>query len=227
MQRDAPSDKKAVYEQIKRIVTNVRNDESAGIVMPLAYDRNGNKMYDLTLLSASGGTQTAEVGQTVDRYARQMAMALLADFILLGHEKVGSFALSREKTLVFSVALGAWCDAVCDVINRHLIPKLVRMNGWIPTAFPKLVHGKVSPISLQDAADLISKMAKVPGYVLYQAPEVEQYLLERAGIPVPASVPGDGKQNPADPGGAQVPNPQNPPVPSATKTGPDSPPLSA
>jgi hypothetical protein len=227
MQKDAPADKRAVYEQVKRIVTNVRNDESAGIVMPLAYDRNGNKMYDLTLLSASGGTQTAEVGQTVDRYARQMAMALLADFILLGHEKVGSFALSREKTLVFSVALGAWCDAVCDVVNRHLIPKLVRMNGWTPMAFPKLVHGKVSPISLQDAADLISKMAKVPGYVLYQAPEVEQYLLERAGIPVPASVPGDGKQTAPNPAGVPVPNPQNPPVPSATKTGPDSSPLTA
>lgn len=206
MARDAPADKRAVYEAIKRIVTNVRNDESAGIVMPLAYDRNGNKMYDLTLISASGGTQTAEVGQTVDRYDRRIAMSLLGDFIMLGHEKVGSFALSREKTLVFSVALGAWCDAICDVINRHLIPKLVKMNGWVPELHPRLVHGKVSPISLTDVADLVSKMARVPGYQLFQMPEVEQYILERAGLPVPAAVDGslESVTNPeagAKPGG--------------------------
>jgi hypothetical protein len=191
MMKDAPPEKKQVYEALKRIATNVRNDESAGLVMPLAYDRNGNKMYDLSLLSVQGGSQTAEVGQTIDRYDRRIAMSLLGDFIMLGHEKVGSFALSREKTLIFSVALGAWCDAICDVVNRHLIPKLVKMNGWTPLQYPALVHGKVSPISLTDVADLISKMARVPGFVLYQSPEVEQYILERAGLPVPLTVPGD------------------------------------
>jgi hypothetical protein len=188
MAKDASPEKKAVYEAIKRIVTNVRNDESAGIVMPLAYDRNGNKMYDLTLISVTGGSQTSEVSQAVDRYDRRIAMSLLGDFIMLGHEKVGSFALSREKTLIFSVALGAWCDSICDVLNRHLIPKLVRMNGWTPAVYPRMVHGKVSPISLQDVADLVSKMARVPGYVLFQQPEVEQYILERAGLPVPTVV---------------------------------------
>jgi hypothetical protein len=135
-------------------------------------------------------------------------MSLLGDFIMLGHEKVGSFALSREKTLVFSVALGAWCDAVCDVINRHLIPKLVKMNGWVPEIYPALVHGKVSPISLTDVADLVSKMSRVPGYLLFQQPEVEQYILERAGLPVPTSVAGDAaKVNEEDKPGDPIGNP--------------------
>jgi hypothetical protein len=34
-------------------------------------------------------------------------MTVLADFVLLGHQQVGSFALSSDKTKLFSMAVGS------------------------------------------------------------------------------------------------------------------------
>jgi hypothetical protein len=57
-------------------------------------------------------------------------MTMLADFVLMGHENVGSFALSSDKTALFAVALGGWLDGIRDIFNLHAIPRLVAINGW-------------------------------------------------------------------------------------------------
>ena len=45
-------------------------------------------------------------GPIIERHSRHIAMTAMADFILLGHEAVGSFALADSKTDLFGVALG-------------------------------------------------------------------------------------------------------------------------
>lgn len=50
----------------------------------------------------------------------------MSDFLLLGHQQVGSFALSSDKTHLFSMALGAYLDIICEVFNSQGIPA----SGW-------------------------------------------------------------------------------------------------
>ena len=74
--------------------------------------------YQAELLS-TGGTRQFDTNAIINRYDTKIAQTVLADFIMLGHEKTGSFALSSDKTELFSVALGAFLDIICETFNNQ------------------------------------------------------------------------------------------------------------
>ena len=85
----------------KKLVRNIKRDEQEGIVFPLAYDPDtGNLAYDLKLLS-TGGRRQFDTNAIIQRYDQRIAMSILADFILLGHQATGNpSALSvKDPTL--------------------------------------------------------------------------------------------------------------------------------
>ena len=173
---------KSVLSEIKNIVRNIRRDEQEGIVFPMAYDENNNKIYNLELLSSSGSRQF-NTNEIIQRYDNRIAMTVLADFILLGHEKVGSFALSSDKTNLFSVALGAWLKSICEVFNRKAIPDLFLINGFDVERLPRLVFSDIESMSLEELGNYINKLA-VSGVSLFPNKELEDYLLRVANLPI-------------------------------------------
>jgi hypothetical protein len=174
------ADYQAIYDAIKDIVTNIRRDEQEGVIWPMQYDENGKPRYELKLLS-TGGTRQFDTDKVINRYKSEIAMSVLADFILLGHEKVGSFALADSKTNLFSVALGAWLDAIAATINNKAIPDLLRLNGYDVSLAPKLAHGDVESVDLTGLGDYISK---ITGAGVTLDDEEKRWLKRQAGMPV-------------------------------------------
>lgn len=178
----SPEDRQ-VLESIKRIVTNVRRDEQEGIVFPLVYDENGNKVFDFGLLS-TGGTRQFNTDAVIARYDQRIAMTVLADFILLGHEQVGSFSLASSKTHLFSVALGTWLNVIAAQFNRIAIPRLFALNSFRLEKLPKLVPGDIEVPNLTELGDYITKLAGA-GMDLFPDDKLEEYLRKVANLPKP------------------------------------------
>lgn len=176
------AENRALLDQIKRLVRNIRRDEKEGIVFPLAYNSEGQKIYDLSLLS-TGGRRQFDTSQIVTRYDSRIAMTVLADFVLLGHEKVGSFALASSKTNLFALALGSWLDSITDAFNREAIPRLFALNTFNVVELPQLVHGDIESIDLIELGDFITKLAGA-GASLFPDDGLERFLREQAGLPV-------------------------------------------
>ena len=164
------------------MLTNIRRDKQEGVMMPLAYDARGNKMYDLQLLSSGSARRQFDTNGTIERYSRQIAMTVLADFILIGHEQVGSFALSADKTNLFVTALRAWLDSIAQVFNRYAVPRLWTLNGWDTERLPKLVYGQTEEPTLTELADFVSKLANVN--ILTPDTGLEEHLRRKADLPV-------------------------------------------
>lgn len=179
----ADANEQAILASIKEIVTNIRRDEQEGVVFPLSYDDAGKERYRLELLN-TGGARQFDTDKIITRYDQRILMSVLADFLLLGHEKVGSFALSNNKTSLFSVALGAWLDSICAVINQYAIPRLMTLNAIPLEIAPKLTHGDVEEWSLTELAEYVSKLAGAG--VPFNTPEVITHFYEKAKFPVPA-----------------------------------------
>lgn len=177
----ASSDEKAALDEIKTIIKRVKRDEQEGVVFPLTYDAKGNKLYDLTLLTA-GGQRQFNTDEIITRYDQRIAMTVLGDFILLGHEKVGSFALGATKIDLFSVAIGAWLDEIADVLNTYAIPRMLALNGVPPELYPKLRHAEVTRIDLKELGTYITDLAGV-GYDLVSDKQLEEYLRGAANLP--------------------------------------------
>lgn len=173
----------ATFNYIKDIVTKTKRDEQEGIIWPLVYDEDGNELYRFSLLS-TGGRRTFDTGAIVQRYTQQMAMSVLADFILLGHEAVGSFALSSDKTELFAVALGSMLDAIEDVINRHAAPRLLALNGYsTDVKQPMVRHGDIEKPDLQELIQYVSGLASA-GAPIFPDLVLENRLRELADLPL-------------------------------------------
>jgi hypothetical protein len=149
------TDAAAALAEYKDLGRNIRNDEQACIVMPLAYDDKGNKLYDIELLS-SAGQKSFDTNTIISRYDTRIAQTVLADFIMLGAGKTGSFALSSDKTELFATALGAWLKSDADTMNRFLIPRLLEVNKIDPDRCPKFVPGDIEKKDIEKMINAVN-----------------------------------------------------------------------
>lgn len=159
----------------EELISHIRRDSLEGIVKP--------KEWELELLS-TGGQRQFDTSRIIDRYDTRIAMTVLADFILLGHEKVGSFALSSDKTELFAVAIGGFLDIICEAFNNNAIPKLVDLNGEHfkgITDYPRMIHGDIENADLEKLGIFLEKA--VGSNVLTPDENIEDHIREVAGLP--------------------------------------------
>jgi hypothetical protein len=180
---NATSDEVATRNAMQEIARDVRRNEQEGIVFPLEYDDDGNMVYKIELLS-TGGRRQFQTTAIVERYDARIAMAMLSDFILLGHTGVGSFALAKIKTDMFVSSLKAWISSITSVVNEKAIPQLMQINGFPMELSPTLTASEVDKVDLADMAEYIQRL--VASRVLTPGTELEDYTRRIAGLPLQA-----------------------------------------
>ena len=188
MSDSATPEEKASLNAIKLMVRNIKRNDQEGIVFPQAFDpENKEPLFKLELLGSNGsGTRAFDTDKIITRYEQRIAMTVLADFILLGHEETGARALGETKADLFTTALEAWLDVIADEINTTAIPRLMQMNGEDPSMAPKLTHGKLETVALPELASLITSMASA-GAPLFPDEALEDFLREKGGMPPKAA----------------------------------------
>lgn len=177
----------------QNIVTSIRRDAREGLVLP-----NG---WKLELLSA-GNRRQFDTNQIIERYDKRIATTVLGDFILMGQQAVGSFALSDNKTELFSVAIGTYLDIICEVFNSQGIPRLIDINGDHfkgITDYPRMTHADVEAPDLEQFGNFIANM--IGSGVLIPDEELEKFVRQTGNLPEkiegidPYPVPGMQNQN--------------------------------
>lgn len=180
LRADASIDEQTTLATVERMVKNVRNDSQAGLVLPALYDENSNQLFKFELLTTLG-RRNFDTNAIINRMNLTMASSMLADFVLVGQESVGSFAMASSKTKVFSVAIGSYMDSITDQFNRTLIPRLFAVNGKTKPELPRLLHGDIETVDLDQLAQYINSLSgagiDLTGRV------VMDHLAAQAGIP--------------------------------------------
>lgn len=179
---NATQDEKNYIAGLHTVGRNLRRDKQEYLIWPRAYDPTTQQMLTEFKLMSSSGSRTFDTTAIIQRYDQRIAMTVLADFILMGHEKVGSFALSSDKTDIFAVALGTILDVVEDVLNRFAVPRLWRLNGWDEANTPKIKHGDIEDRDLAALGTFLTTMQQL-GVRLFPDPDLEKHLREIAHIP--------------------------------------------
>ena len=178
---NATAQESSALDEIKRIVRNLRRDEQEGLGFPLAYDpETGQKAYDIQLLS-SGGRRAFNTNEIINRYDSRIAMSILADFILLGHEKIGTQALSVSKIELFMDTIEAWLGGIADVFNNYGIPRLLKLNGVAEENYPTLKYSAPRDPDIGILGDYVSKLTA--SGALLPDDNLSDYLREVAGLP--------------------------------------------
>lgn len=177
----ASADQQAVFEEYKKIITNIRLDEQMGALIPSDRDGSGHPLFELQLLS-TGGSRAFDTDKIITRYDQRMTLITLADFILLGQTaKSGSYGMNESKSHLFTVAMNSFLDSIAAEVNRKLVPKLGRLNAIQDEYWPKLAHDGVDQVDLAQLGDYVSKLS---GAAVSFTQVQGAYLKKMAGIPV-------------------------------------------
>lgn len=156
-----------------KLVTSIRRDRNEGVVLP-----DG---WKLELLSSSSSRQF-DTSTIINRYDQRIAITMLADIVMLGADKVGSFALAKVKQSMLSASLDAQLASVCDIFNRYAIPRLFALNNFNVTKLPTIKSGSVVAPDLKELGDYIRALSgsKMP---LFPDVNLENHLRRIADLP--------------------------------------------
>lgn len=169
---------RAAYEDMLR---KIRRDQNEGVLLPSDRDDKGNLYYDFSLMS-SGGSRQVKTDEAITRYAKDIARSVLADFIFLGSDGGGSYALGETKVNVFVQALRGYAHHITEEINGVAINQIWERNGFDPALKPKLEHGDLGEDDLAALGAYIKALAEV-GYDVASDAALEQYLRDVADLP--------------------------------------------
>lgn len=172
--RDDPKAVEARNAAMK-LVSSIRRDRNDGVVMGYGWTME---------LMSTGGTRQFDTNAIINRYDQRIAITLLADIIMLGADKVGSFALAKVKQSLLATALDAQLSDICGVLNRYAIPRLIGLNTFPGiTGFPSFKVSSVVAPDLSELGDFIGKLsgAQMP---LFPDLDLENYLRRTAGLPL-------------------------------------------
>lgn len=176
----ATAAQQSVLAEITQIVQNIKRNEQEGVIFPLMYDENGKEMFSLELLS-SGGSRQFDTDKVIARYDQRISMSVLSDFILLGHEQVGSFALGSQKMDLWTMSVEAIAKSIAEVMNQYAIPRLLKLNGMNAELAPYLTYGEVSSVDLNELSNYVQKL--IGAGVITPDADLEAYLREQASLP--------------------------------------------
>jgi len=197
---DTASDSEvAALAAIKDIVSNVKRNEQEGIVLPAVINGETGTMVktvDFQLLS-SGGSRNFDTDKIITRYEQRIAMSVLMDFLLLGHEAVGSKALSVSKIDLWTMAVDSLARSICDEINTRAIPTLLRLNGMNPDFAPLLAYGEVGNVDIEGLSTALQRL--LTSGAVTPDDDLEDQIRTTFGLPPrDADGPTDMPEEPAD-----------------------------
>lgn len=178
---NATDHEKAQLVNFTNVVKSIKNDEQAGLVLPASYDENNNQLVKFEL-AGTGARRLIDTTKIIDRYDRSIARLVLADFLFLGQTAVGSFALSSDKTELFSAAVGAWLKSFAASINRQALPRLYELNGWNPGETATIVAGDLEKEDVDKFTNALVALAGA-GWLTPGTEEDENHLRNKMDMP--------------------------------------------
>lgn len=171
-----------IVKSFEKMVKSIRRNEQEGLVFPAQYDQDTKQpLFDFQLVSSSGGRQFP-TDPIIQRYEQRILMSVLADFIMVGHQSVGSYSLHTDKTGIFRSALNSIAQTIADTLNRQAVPKLMSVNGFRLEQLPEIVPTDVDSPDIAQLAQFMSSMAGM-GVQWFPDPELEKFVRDAARLP--------------------------------------------
>lgn len=185
---DANDEARMAYNNWINIAKGVKRNSQSAVILPSVFDENNNKLYDIDIIKTGATRKQFDSTEIIQRYAKEIAMSLMADFILLGNNSQGSFALSDSKVSMFRQSLNFLLKVIAETINEQAIVKIVKLNKFTGiTEYPKIVHSNIDEKSLQETANFIQQLVNANVLHVDSDKNLENTMREKADLPPKSS----------------------------------------
>lgn len=163
---DATADQVAIRTTFEQVLRDLKLNEQGYALLPsdLYMDSEGNptggvgtRLVDIELIT-SNGNRNIDIDPIIRRYQQDIARSVLSEFLFLGSQAGGSYALSKSKTDIYLRALESYIQAIVDVLNKQLVEPLWELNGFPIDLMPTIEAGDVAPHDLKEIASFLRNL---------------------------------------------------------------------
>ncbi len=135
--------------------------------------------YDMTVEGLTGTVR--DIMPSIEHHNREIPASILADFLTLGQGDTGSWALSRDKSSFFLMALESVISNITDTVNRYAVPQWVDYNYAGVEAYPKLACASLERRVIGEYATAVKDL--VQSGIIGTDPGVEDTLRDLLKLP--------------------------------------------
>ena len=172
----------------KEVITHVRRDEYEGIIMP-------GPDWKFELVS-SPGTRQFDTSTIINRYNKVISLSMLSQFLMLGMERVGSYALVKSISDLWYTAVDGWVKSMEETIDKHAVEEMFKLNPqFAGVDRPRL---KASRVNMQPLDDLTKFLSVIRDLVDLSDSDIQNALLRAARLPLPTGDKMDVSRTPPE-----------------------------
>lgn len=170
---DVPEGKEGTQEfsNAKTVLEKYVSHQQQYILKPKGWDLG----FSQTNFDAS------KIRDAIDKENSEMAFAFLQNFLELGQNGSGSYALSNDLSDFYLTGLVQIADLVCQTINQKLIPELVKLNFGPQEIYPELVCSGIKDKPGKELAEIIKFLCDAKA--ITPDSELENDIREKYGFP--------------------------------------------
>jgi hypothetical protein len=166
------------YARAAQIGRNIRVDEQGAIIIPPPNGPEEVNRWDVSLMSAGNAQVFMALNSTIQEYDTKVLMAVLAQFIILGINKVGSQSKAETDVSFFTMAVNAFTDDIAATFTNTEVKRLLRLNGRDPNNIA-MEHSPAGDVN----ADMMIELIKAIGGKVNWTPEDEVQIRSMFKLP--------------------------------------------
>ena len=155
------------YTEAKNIVTNLRSNEYGGATLPQGFELD---MFE-------GKRTSVDALPYIEHQDLLISRSILAQFMNLGSNSAGSFALSQNQSDLFLMMLGAIAKYIANIVNTNAIPQLINFN-FNSDLYPTLCF---KPLDNNKILETLKLM--VDGKLIIPDNKLEEWLRDMMELP--------------------------------------------
>ncbi len=183
---DATPEDKALKIALETMIQQIRVDERWGGIIPAELDNDGNPTGFKFRLATTGGRRMIDTNSIVKRYESRIAMVFMAEFIMIGMDKVGTQGADVSKKDFFKLALETiLTDMIASPFNRFGIGRLMSLNRVPQNLWPRVVPASLDSPDLEKMGKFVQALATA-GILTPNNKPLETKLLSDARLPAPS-----------------------------------------
>lgn len=134
------------FADFERTLQNYTSHESAYLIIPEGW----------TIAIQKDEFDASKIKELLLFENTEFANALVANFLALGmNGGGGAYALGSNLGEFFTTGIQSYADLACDVLNRKLVPDLVKLNYGPQAGYPKLKCTGISDKAGKELAETI------------------------------------------------------------------------
>lgn len=125
---------------------------------------SAQRQYDVELLKGGNTTQES-VANAINRVNHELARIMGVEGLLLGGDKVGSLALSADKSRNLFLLIDGALIEIAEQFDRDLLDTIWTLNGWDDDLKPTMRHEQVQFKDVEQITEALRDMS-VAGAIL-------------------------------------------------------------